>query len=190
MTSRDTGRPDRPGRFGRAEVVLYALALLLACGCVVGGVLAWREHQDRSDTAVAEDLRPPSVEEQSRYREVRDAAEKMALALLNIDYEKPDESLEAVQAASTGSFLEEYSNVTDSVRQLVTQYQAVLQSEVVVSAVSTLEDDRATVLVATEGTVTNTQTGADAPQVRNFRVLVTVEQQDDAWLASNLEFVG
>ena len=181
---------ERSGSIERTDLMLYLVALLLACACVVGGVMVFREHEKRGDESVSEGLRPPSASERERYGEVTEAARTMALALLNIDYEKPEESLEAVQAAATGSFLDEYSNVTDSLRDLVTQFKAQMTSEVVATAVSSVDEKEAKVLVATEGTVVNSETGADDPQARNFRLLITVGLENGTWLASDLVFVG
>lgn len=172
----------------RVDLLLYVVALLLACGCVVGGVFVVLERQERTD-ADAGGTQAPSAAEQDRYGEVKAAAEATAAALVNIDYRKPEESFDAVAATSTGTFLDQYQSSSNSLVELVTSFKSVLTGEVAVSAVSTVDADSATVLVATEGKVSNAQTGGET-QVRNFRILVTLVRQGDAWLTNDLEFVG
>jgi Mce-associated membrane protein len=49
--------------------------------------------------------------------------------------------------------------------------------------------DRATVIVATSGTVSNRRTdGQEVP--RHFRLRVTLLHEGDRWLASDIAFVG
>ncbi len=131
----------------------------------------------------------PSTAEQERYGEALRAAEATAVALVNIDYRDPDASFDAVRGTSTGTFLEQYDASAGSLVDLVTQFESVLSGEVVSSAVSSIDADDATVLVATDGTVSNAQTGEDA-QARNFRILVRLVREDDRWLTNDLEFVG
>lgn len=184
MAARGTGGGPVT-RLAPVHRLLFGVALLLACACVVGGVLVVREATD-DDAAAAADA--PSVEEQDRYGDVRRAAEATATALVNIDYRKPEESFEAVAATATGTFLDQYQASSDSLVELVKAYQSVLVGKVAVSAVDTVDADSASVLVATEGTVRNAETDQDV--VRNFRLRITLVRQDDAWLANDLEFVG
>lgn len=179
MTRGDTG--------SRSFRSLLVVAVLLACACVAGGVLVVRESRDRDAGSARTQLPPPEV--QARYGEVKRAAEATATALVNIDYRDPDQSFEAVAATATGTFLDQYQASSDSLVELVTSFESVLEGAVVVSAVDDLDADSASVLVATEGTVSNAQTGADS-QVRNFRLLVKLVRQDDRWLTNDLEFVG
>lgn len=173
----------------RVDVVLYYVALLLACACVVGGVLTVLEKDDRDKATADPGTSAPSAEEQDRYGEVLRAAEATATAMVNIDYRDPQASIDAVAATATGTFLDQYTASSDSLIELVTSFESVLTGEPVASAVSTVDADSATVLVATEGQVSNAQTAGET-QGRNFRFLVTLVRQDDVWLANDLEFVG
>lgn len=171
----------RPTRNG----ALYAVVLALACACVVGGVLVYVDMGSEPEGALA----APTVAEQQRYGAVKRAAEETATALINIDYRNPGQSREAVSATATGKFLEQYQASSKSLEELVTQYKSVMEGQVVTSAVSNVDEDSATVLVATEGEVRNAQTGDDV-QARNFRLLVELVRQDGEWLTSGLDFVG
>jgi Mce-associated membrane protein len=79
-------------------VILFAVALVLACACVVGGVLSYRTYQDRQDERA----------EQERYGDVIAAATELTEAFINIDYRDPESTLEAVTEGATGEFREQY----------------------------------------------------------------------------------
>ncbi len=173
----------------RLPTLLYVVALVLACACVSGGVVIWLQH--RADVRVASEspeTLPPTEAEAARYGEVTAAARATAQALLNIDYRDPQASFEAVAATSTGTFLDQYEASSESLVELVTQYESVQTGEVDSAAVSRLDEDDATVLVAATGTVTNLQTGEDG-QLRVYRILITLVAQDGTWLTNDLEFV-
>lgn len=145
-----------------------------------------RERSDRDSSAATS---RPSVAEQDRYGQAKKAAEATATALVNIDYREPQTSFDAVAATATGTFLDQYKASSDSLVELVTTFKSVLSGKVAVSAVDDIDADSASVLVATEGKVSNAQTGEDT-QVRNFRLLIMLVRQDDQWLANDLQFVG
>lgn len=169
--------------------MLHVVALVLACACVSGGVVIWQ--QDRSDErAVSEspETLPPTPAQAARYGAALRAAEETAVALLNIDFRDPQASFDAVAESSTGTFLDQYVASSESLVELVTQYESVQTGEVDSAAVSRIDDDDATVLVAASGTVTNLQTGEDG-QLRVYRILITLVDRDGTWLTEDLEFV-
>lgn len=63
-----------------------------------------------------------------------------------------------------------------------------MQAEVTAAAVKDLSGDRATVLVATTGTVTNRT--ARKPVDRTQRLLVSLVNEDSAWLVDDLTYVS
>lgn len=165
---------DRPGGRSRLTAVLVALAVL----AVVAGFFAFREWQ-RTEAAVAE---------AERYAEVQRAANRTALALLNVDYRKPDQTIEKVEAVSTADFAEEFSSASDGLVELTTEARSVMTADVVWTGVVQLDDGTATAIVATEGEVSNAQTG-DKPAARNFRLKLDLVREGDAWKTSALDFV-
>lgn len=175
-------------RFGVLHVSLYLIALLLGCACVVGTVLTIKEHRQRAEEADGQP-RVATAAEEDRYGAVKSAAGATAQALVNIDYRTPQASIDNVAKTATGTFLKQYSASSHGLVQLVKNYKAVLTGNVSETAVSDVDDDSATVLVATEGQVTNSATG-QAGQARNFRLLVKLVMTDDGWRANDLEFVG
>lgn len=150
-------------------VVLAALAL-------VGGIFAVRAWQGGGSADGA------------KYAEVQRAANRTALALLNIDYRRTGTTIEAVEESSTSEFAKEFANATDGLIELTTEARSVMTAKVIWTGVVRLDEDAATVIVATEGQVRNAQTG-DKPAARNFRLKLDLVRQGDRWRTSALDFV-
>lgn len=168
---------DRSGG-GRVKWLVRAV-VLLACLAVAGGVLSFRAHQVSARDA----------DGQERYAAVQQAASAEVVSLLNIDYRNPQQTIDEVEAGATGDFAKQFSTSTGGLVELTTRARSVMTGEVLWAGVADLDHDSATVIVATTGTVTNTQTGAD-PVARNFRLTVELVLEDSRWLTSGLEFVA
>lgn len=179
-----TAEVEAPGRTsgGRRRTVnsvLFLVAMVLLSACAVGAVLFWQERQER---AGATDL-------QEHYGEVLRAATAQAEAFVNIDYRSAEDSYAKVAEGATGDFRDQYDTSRDSVTQVLTDNESVMTGDVLWAGVSTLDRDSATVLVATSGTVSNTQT-ENQPVARNFRLQLELERVGDRWLTADLVFVG
>jgi Mce-associated membrane protein len=162
----------------RLNLALYVLALLLACGCVFGGVLVHQAHRDRERQAA----------EQERYGDVLTAARDEMEAFINIDYRNAQESIDAVVAGATGDFRDRYDTSTDGVVRVLERNRSVMDGRVLWAGVVDLDADRATVIVATSGTVANVSTD-DEPVARSFRIKVDLVDRDGSWLTTDVEFV-
>jgi Mce-associated membrane protein len=175
------GHPVTPvtGSRVRLDIVLYVLALLLACGCVFGGVLAYQAHRDRDRGAA----------EQERYGDVMHAAEDEVEAFINIDYRKAQDSIGAVAAGATGDFKKQYDTSTDGVVEVLRRNKSVMDGTVLWAGVVNVDADSATVIAATSGTVANVSTD-NKPVARSFRLKLDLVRVDGVWLTNNLEFVG
>lgn len=160
------------------DLALGMLAVLMLAGVVVGGVYVVREREDREQATV----------DQERYGDVLAAARTEIEAFVNIDYRNAQESIDAVAAGATGDFAEQYDSSTEDVVEILTRAKSVMDGEVLWAGVVDADKDSATVIVATTGTVSNTQTG-NKPVARQFRIKVDLVREDGAWLASNVEFV-
>jgi Mce-associated membrane protein len=163
----------------RLNIVLYVLALVLACGCVFGGVLVYQAHRDQDRDAA----------EQERYGDVMHAAEDEVEAFINIDFTKAQESIDAVAAGATGDFKKQYDTSTDGVIDVLQRNQSVMDGKVLWAGVVNLDSDSATVIAATTGTVANVSTD-NKPVSRSFRLKLDLVRVDGVWLTNNLEFVG
>ncbi len=173
------GAGGEPVRRPRLNLVLGLVVLLLAVAVVAGGFYVARERDDREQAA----------QDQERYGEVLAAARKEIEAFVNIDYRSAQESIDAVAAGATGAFAEEYDSSTKGVIEMVTRAKSVMEGEVLWAGVTAADPDSASVIVATTGTVANTQTG-NKPVARQFRIKVDLVREGDQWKTNNVEFVG
>jgi Mce-associated membrane protein len=177
-----TDSTDSPGPARRGpwlDAVLYGLALVLAAACVAGGVASYRTHEDRQDAKA----------EQERYGDVVAAASEVAEALVNLDYRDLQSTYDAVTAGATGAFLKEYQTSWKDQEKIFAQAKSISTGKVRAAAVSNIDGDSATVMVAIQGTTSNTATGED-PQQRRFRFRVDVVDVGGEWRTEKLEFVG
>lgn len=170
--------PDPASRV-RLNIALYVLALLVACACVVGGVVTWRTHGDRSSDAA----------EQERYGDVLASATAEAEAFINIRYDEARESIDKVVAGATGEFRAQYTSSTDGVIEVLEENQSIMDGEVLWAGVVDVDNDSATVIVATTGTVANNQTDNE-PVVRSFRLQLELVLEAGRWLTRDLQFVS
>lgn len=160
-------------------MVLYVVALALLCACVYGAFLVRREHDDRAEAAAT----------QQRYGAVQHAASDETEAFINIDYRDAQASIDRISAGATGAFAKQYDSSTKGIIQLLTQNKSVMTGDVLWAGVSSMDEDSASVIVATTGTVANNQTG-NKPVARYFRLRLDLELVDGEWLTKNLEFVA
>jgi Mce-associated membrane protein len=176
------GSGDRPVTAGgprvRLDIGLFVVALLLACACAFGGVLAFQQHRedDRATT------------EQERYGDVLAAARGEVEAFVNIDFRNAQESLDAVASGATGDFAKQYDGSTARVLKLLRRERSVMDGDVLWAGVVDVDADSATVLAATTGTVANRST-RNQEVTRYFRLELDLEKVGGRWLTSNLEFV-
>lgn len=163
----------------RRTIALYVTMVLLACLCVVGGVMVWRTHESRERAQV----------EQERYGDVLAAAREEAEAFINIRYDDARDSIDRVAEGATGEFKKQYSSSTEGVLQVLRQERSVMEGKVLWAGVVDVDQDSATVIAATSGTVANKQTG-NQPVARNFRLRLDLVLEDGRWLTNDLQFVG
>jgi Mce-associated membrane protein len=155
------------------------LVVVLLVGAVLGGALSWRTHADRADAATR----------QERYGEVLAAADAEVTAFVNMRYDRASASVEAVAEGATGEFRDHYVQSAAQVVRVLRRHESLMTGRVVWSGVTAISPERATAIVATTGTVSNTRTdGARRP--REFRFRVTLVRETGRWLTSDIEFVG
>jgi Mce-associated membrane protein len=158
---------------------LTALVAVLVLLALLGGALVWRTHGDRADAVVRE----------QRYGDVLAAADAEVTAFVNLRYDQASRSIDAVAAGATGDFRAHYVRSARHVVTVLRRHRSVMTGQVVWSGVVAVAPDRATVIAATTGTVSNTSThGRESP--RHFRLRISLLHQDGRWLASDIQFVG
>lgn len=118
-------------------------------------------------------------------QEDRDAllstARQAAVAFTSYDHTDLDGSFAAVLALSTEDFSKQFTAASDQLRPVILDKKASAKGEVLGVGIERYEqgDDTASVLVATDATVTNSEFPKGALQ--RFRLRVTLERGDAAW---------
>ena len=167
------------GARGRLSGALLGLALVLPVAAAAG-VWQW-QSAELGDAEAARD----------EDREVLTAATRQTLAWASVDYRKVDEYVETVQAGATGPFLTQFRESEDALRQLLRSNRSVQVPSIPEGGAGLIErdpeQDTASVLIAMDATVTNRS--ATTPQPRQYRLKVTLVEEDGEWLTSGLEFI-
>jgi Mce-associated membrane protein len=176
------------------NLALYVVALVTAAACVIVGVAVVRALQDDDASPLTgsvqvEELDESSDEEQERFGDIIEAASAQTTAFINIRYDDAETTIEKVKAGATGDFLEQYTKSTDGLLDLLERNRSVRTGEVVWAGVVSADDDSATVIVATTGTVAHNQTD-NKPVAETYRLRLDLVKQDDTWLTNNIEFVA
>ena len=127
-------------------------------------------------------------EEQVRTAEQLEGATKMVNSFLNISYEDVDANIEAVRSLATGSFLKQYTRAAEDLGKLTRRAKATQTGEVVWAGLVAGDEDDATVIVATSGTVANKLTDFEE-QARTYRLQLDLDLVDGRWLTSDLQYV-
>ena len=157
---------------------LVALVVVLAGLAVVGGLIVRRTHDERAAERVRE----------QRYAAVLAAASAEAEAFVNIDYTDARSSIDKVAAGATGQFRAQYGTATGKVVRTLDRNHSRMDGTVLWAGVVSVDANRATVLVATDGTVANKQSG-NKPVERDFRLRLDLVLKDGRWLTEDLGVV-
>jgi hypothetical protein len=205
-------------RVNRTLALLTAVALVAACGGAwlmhhtyhnradaVDGVGLWSVITIERDEGAAlssrggEDVGPGTVEamklapqvEQARAADQIEAATKMANAFLNLSHDDIEANVAAVRSLATGPFLRQWDKATTSDRGLIAlikRAKATQVGEVSWAGLVAGDEDSATVIVATTGTVANKLTEFEAV-ARTYRLQLELALVDGQWLTSDLQYV-
>ena len=207
------GSPPRDRTRVRLNIVLYAVALICVAAIGLLGSRIWGEvdGSDGFGDHVGDVVRDPepetasqagekvgdarlealplaSTEEQERTAAAIDAASKMANVFLNVRYDDVDAYAEAVRELATGDFREQFDKSTEGIEKVAQRAKSVQTGDVLWAGVVAVDEDSATVIVASSGTVANTTTKFKAVP-RNYRLQLDLTLQDGQWLTRDLQFV-
>jgi len=131
---------------------------------------------------------PAPKAEQERTAAQIEAATAMADAFLNLQYDEIETDIEEVKSLATGAFLRQYTKASKDLAKLTRRAQATQTGEVDWAGLVAGDDDSATVIVATSGTVANKLTEFE-PVARTYRLQLEVDLVDGQWLTSDLQYV-
>jgi Mce-associated membrane protein len=159
------GKPSRT----TAALLLVFCAALAAAGYFGAGWYGDRLTQQANQQAIA-------------------AAKQACVDFVSVSAASVDRDLQRILAGTTGDFRDEFSRGQSQVRAAVVENNVQSQGTVLRAALLSGDRRRATVLVAIDATVRNT----NAPEGRqsHYRIQVELSRQKDKWLVSRLQFVG
>jgi Mce-associated membrane protein len=151
-----------------------AVAMIAVVLLAVGGerALAWQDQRDRA----------------ADEKDAAAAATAEVEGLIDISSSTSEEDIAKLLEGATAGFRSELEAQADRLRKTLSENKVAATGEVVSTGLVKLEDGRATVIVAAVGTVKNKQIAKAEP--RNYRLRVDLQQDDDRWLVSGLEFVA
>lgn len=194
MTTEDQSRV-------RVNVALYAATVLFACLALLLGLLMWNA---RDESVGGVDVVPGAGQDvgrgivqavpladdadQERVAAQLEAASRMVNAFVNLDYKAPERTIEGVRAMATGDFLKQYDKGASGLKKLSAEAQSTMTAQVVWTGLVAGDEDSATVIVATTGSVTN-KTTEFKKEARNYRLQLELVRKDDRWLTADLQFV-
>lgn len=116
-----------------------------------------------------------------------DAAKQAVLNLTTIHPETAAEDVTRIIEGSTGPFRADFESRKDPFISVIQESQVRTDGEIVAAAVENQSDELATLLVAAKTTVSSVDQPEPSP--RNFRMRVTIVDQDGKLKASKVEFV-
>lgn len=163
-------RPGASGRASRHSRYLWATIVL-----VLAGVLVWQATEMRADRR-----------DDALRAEVRDVATAQVLDLTTLDSSTVDQKLAAMAGRTAGEFTDQIGTITSTFADLVRTNDIAASGVVDAAAVSRLSAKDATVIVASTATVS--EAGGEQSQ-RTYRLRITMEQRDDDWKITGMEFV-
>jgi Mce-associated membrane protein len=176
VTTYDAGvREAGEGR----PVVLWVLVVVLALGCVVGGV----------QVAQARDSRERRETQQERYAAALAAARDEATAFVNVRHDTAEKDLARIAAGATGPLKERYVDDVDRFLRALRRDRTVTSGSVVWAGVVRVSASEAIVLVATHGTRADRGTKGK-PVTRDLRLRMQLVPVGDDWLTAEIRLVG
>ncbi|WP_141013484.1 hypothetical protein [Nocardioides sambongensis] len=177
------------------NLVLWGLVIACAAIAIAVGVTIVRDDPAGGGSGDGEialsgvtELEEASVEDQERDAAVLDAATKMATSFINLRHDDADAAVEAVTSQSTGDFRKQYEKSAKGLVEVAQRAESVMEGEVLWAGLVSADDDSATVLAATTGTVANKTTDFKK-QARNYRLQLELVREGDRWLVRDLQFV-
>jgi Mce-associated membrane protein len=172
------------------NLLLYVVVMVATALLVVAAVKAASDDHAPTSLPVkgVVELDEASSAEQQRYADVLESASTEATAFVNIRYDDAQASIDAVMEGATGDFRDQYAKSTEGVIKILQDNKSIMTGEVLWSGVVAQDPDSATVIVATSGTVQNTQTD-NKPVARYFRLQLQLVSEKGRWLTSDLQFV-
>ncbi|MBF6341462.1 hypothetical protein IU450_37115 [Nocardia abscessus] len=156
----------------RSAMVVGAIAVI-ALALAGSGYTVWHHHE--------------ATEKDRRAAEFTAAARQGVVALTTLDFNRAKEDVQRVLDNSTGPFRGDFQARAADFTTVVQQSQVATEGKVNASAIESMTEDSAVVLVAATSQVTNSAGARQEP--RAWRLSVTVSRDGDQLKMSKVEFV-
>ncbi len=125
--------------------------------------------------------------EQQRRAEFSAAARQGVVTLMSLDYNKAKEDVQRIIDNSTGQFKTDFQNTAEDFVKVAVDSKAVTETNVTATAVESMTDDTATVIVAATSRVTNAAGAKQEP--RAWRLSVNLARDGGQMKLAKVEFV-
>jgi Mce-associated membrane protein len=173
----DAAEPEPGRRRLRAPNLAAALtiaAVVAICALLgVSGWMAWQHHN--------------VVQERQRAAAYTATARQGVINLTSLDFNKAKEGVQRVLDSATGEFKDDFQRRAEDFESVVKDSKAVTEGSVAATAVESMNNDSAIVLVLANERITNIAGAKDQP--RTFRFRVSVVHDGDQLKLSKVEFV-
>ena len=170
--------PAGKRRRWRAGRILKTLAAAIAIACTAAlitlSVLMILNHRHQEA-------------DQQRRAQYAAAARQSVVTLMSLDYNKAKEDVQRIIDNSTGTFRDDFKNQADDFIKVTQESKVVTEVNVNTTAVESMTDDSAVVLVSASSRVTNAAGAKQEP--RSWRLSVDVKRDGDQLKMSKVEFV-
>jgi Mce-associated membrane protein len=116
------------------------------------------------------------------------SARQAAVNFTSYDYRHLDADYKRVRDGATGAFKADFDKQSKVLAQVIQQSKAVATGQVVDAAIVSAGSSDATVLVAVDDTITNTQ--APKGVVKHYRLRIDLKKIGGQWLVANVQPVA
>lgn len=152
----------------------WATAWLLIVAVLATGGWLWFQHRG-------------VITERDRKAQFTAAASQGVVSMTTLDFNRASQDVQRILDNSTGEFKKELQNQVDDFTKIVQDSKVVTVGTVKSTAVESMSEDSAVVLVAATSEVTNAAGAKNAP--RQWRLSVTVTRDESRLKMSKVEFV-
>jgi len=156
------------------KIAAASVAAMVACALITLSVLMVRHHRD-------------VVRDQQRNAEYSAAARQSVVTMMSLDFNKAKEDVQRIIDNSTGQFKDDFQNNAPDFIKVAEDSKVVTDVTVNATAVESMTDNTATVLVSATSRVTNSAGAKQDP--RSWRLSVDLKRDGGQIKMAKVEFV-
>lgn len=170
----ETGKPfSWRNRYWIWLATKVAAILVICCFAGLSAYFVWQHHD--------------ATQRQQRAAAFTEGAKKGVINMIALDYRKAKEDVQRVIDSSTGEFRDEFAARANDFTKVVEQSKVVTEGTVNAIGVESMDGHTALVLVSATSRVTEGGDGKQEP--REWRLRVTVTEEDGQYKMSKVDFV-